>query len=127
MSRQEIDARRQQFVDAFNDGDASEVARLYAEDGRILPPNAEIVQGRSAIEAFVKDFIQMGASLSLSLLAVHESPNLCAAVGRYELELRPQGAEPQTDSGKYVEVWTRQPDGSWLIVEDILNSSLPGS
>jgi hypothetical protein len=39
----------------------------------------------------------MGAAVSFSLLSVHESADLCAAVGRYELRWRPPGAEPQTD------------------------------
>jgi hypothetical protein len=52
---------------------------------------------------------------------VHETPALCAAVGRYTLDI--PGA-PQ-DRGKYIEVWAPQPDGAWRIVDDIFNSSLP--
>jgi ketosteroid isomerase-like protein len=46
-------------------------------------------------------------------------------VGLYELELSPEEAGPQSDNGKFVEVWRRQADGSWLMAEDIFNSSLP--
>jgi uncharacterized protein (TIGR02246 family) len=125
MSRQDIEAQEARWLQAFNGGDAAGVARLYIENGRVLPPNNDIVQGRSAIEAFVKEFLQMDPSMSFGLLTVHESADLCAAVGRYEMELHPQGADAQTDSGKFVEVWTRQPDGSWLIADDIFNSNLP--
>jgi uncharacterized protein (TIGR02246 family) len=125
MSRQEVEAREKEWVKAFNGGDASGVAGLYTEDGRVLPPNSDVVQGRSAIEGFVAEFLAMGASISFDLLGAHESPDLCAVVGRYELEFRPEGAPPQKDSGKFIEVWRRQPDGSWLMAEDIFNSSLP--
>jgi uncharacterized protein (TIGR02246 family) len=125
MSRQDIESREQEWLSAFNGGDAAGVAGLYTEDGRLLPPNSDVVEGRSAIEAFVKNFLDMGASLSFSLLTVHESPDLCAVVGRYELEFQPEGAEPGRDSGKFIEVWTRQGDGSWLMADDIYNSSLP--
>jgi uncharacterized protein (TIGR02246 family) len=125
MNRQDIEAGEQQWLQAFNGRDAAGVARLYTEDGRILPPNAEIQQGQAAIEAFVDSFLQLEASLAFDLLSVHESPDLCAAVGRYELTFRLPGEERQTDAGKFVEIWARQPDGSWLIAEDIFNSSTP--
>lgn len=125
MSRTEVEAGEKQWLEAFNGGDAAGVARMYAEDGRILPPNTETQQGRAAIEAFVKEFVQMGSKLSFDLLTVHESADLCAAVGRYEMDIPVPGGEPMKDSGKFVEVWARQPDGSWLIVDDIFNSSLP--
>lgn len=34
-------------------------------------------------------------------------------------------AGTQADAGKFIEIWTRQPDGSWLISDDIFNSDLP--
>jgi ketosteroid isomerase-like protein len=38
----------------------------------------------------------------------------------------PEGApEPFQESGKYVVILQKQPDGSWLVVVDIWNSDLP--
>jgi len=125
MSRQDIEAHEARWLAAFNDGDASGVACLYLENGRVLPPNDDIVQGRAAIEAFVKEFFEVNPTMSFTLLNVHESADMCAAVGRYEMELRPPGAQTQKDSGKFIEVWTRQPDGSWLMADDIFNSNRP--
>jgi uncharacterized protein (TIGR02246 family) len=124
MTRQVIEAREQAFVEAFNGGDAAGVAGLFTEDGRVLPPNADAVQGRANIEAFFKEN-QARASLSLRLFTVHESPDLCVAVGLSEVERHPDGASPERDRGKFIEVWTRQSDGRWLLAEDIFNSSLP--
>jgi uncharacterized protein (TIGR02246 family) len=125
MSRSEVEAQQQQWLQAFNGGDAAGLAALYTEAGRILPPNGDIVQGPSAIQGFVDGFIQMGAKLRFDVLGFHEAPELCASVGLYELELSPEGAGPQSDNGKFVEVWRRQADGSWRLAEDIFNSSRP--
>ena len=125
MSRKEIDAQEQRWQQAFNGGDATAVAALYSEKARLLPPNFEIVEGRPAIEGFVKEFVATGAQITFDLITVHETAELCAAVGRYTMQIPVPGGEPQQDRGKYIELWAKQSDGSWLIVDDIFNSSLP--
>jgi len=125
MSRKDIEAGEQKWQKAFNGGDAAAVAQLYTQNARLMPPNSDILDGRDAIEGFAKEFVATGAQLSFSLLTVHESSDLCAAVGTYDMTIPVPGGEPQQDRGKYIEVWTRQSDGSWLIADDIFNSSLP--
>lgn len=125
MSRSDVEAGERRWLQAMNGGDAAAVAAVYAEDAHLLPPNADIIGGRPSIESFCKEFIALGASLSFELIAVHEADDLCAAVGRYEMDLRPPGAEPQHDTGKYIEVWRRDADGEWRIFDDIFNSNLP--
>jgi ketosteroid isomerase-like protein len=38
-----------------------------------------------------------------------------------------QCGEQRQDHGKYVEVWKKQPDGSWKCVIDMYNSDVPAS
>jgi uncharacterized protein (TIGR02246 family) len=126
MSKTEVAAGEQRWLDAFNAGDASGVAQTYASDGRILPPNAETIEGRSDIEAFVKEFVQTGAKLSFESVNVQETPALSVAVGQYVMEFPADSGVPQ-DRGKFIEVWARQSDGSWLMTDDIFNSDLPAA
>jgi len=125
MSRQDIENGEKQWLEAFNSGDAAGVAACYAKKGRILPPNADIVEGQTELKPFLKGFLDTGAKLSFDLIEIYETPDVCTAVGRYEMTFPAGGPGPDHDSGKFVEVWKRQPDGHWLITDDIFNSSLP--
>ena len=80
MCRRDFEAGEQAWLNAFNGDDASGVANLYASDARLMPPNADIVEGRAAIEGFVKEFLQLGAKLSFNLLTIHEGPDFSAQV-----------------------------------------------
>ena len=122
MAKRDVEAGEQRWLEAFNGGDAAGVAQCYAENARLMAPGMDTLEGRAAIEAFGKEFIATGAKLSFELLAVHDGGNLSVAVGAYVMDF--PGDIPQ-DKGKYIEVWAEQGDGSWLIVDDIFNSSLP--
>jgi uncharacterized protein (TIGR02246 family) len=122
MARADVETGEKAWLKAFNGGDAAGVAARYTDAGRLMAPNAETVEGRGNIEGFTKEFIATGAQLSFELLSVHESADMCASVGRYVMTF--PGDAPE-DRGKFIEVWTRQADGSWLIADDIFNSDLP--
>jgi uncharacterized protein (TIGR02246 family) len=121
MSKTDIAKREGDWLKAFNAADASGVAQLYELEARLLPPNSDVIQSRAAIEGYIKEFVATGAQLTFNLLTVHESADMCAAVGEYDMKI--PGAPD--DNGKFIEVWRRQPDGSWLIADDIFNSSVP--
>lgn len=124
MSKQNVENGEKLWLDSFNGGDANGVAGLYGQNARLLPPNADIVAGRAALVPFIQGFLDTGAKLSFDLIHVYETPDVCTAVGRYEMTF-PAGSGADRDLGKFVEVWVRQADGSWLIEDDIFNSNLP--
>jgi uncharacterized protein (TIGR02246 family) len=106
-------------------GDWAAVAALYAEDARLMPPNAEAVQGRAAIQAFWEAF-PLTTDIDITSEEVDGRGDLAFDRGSYSVGIMPEGtSEPITDRGKYVVVARRQADGSWLMAIDIFNSNLP--
>ena len=47
-----------EWMAAFNKGDAAGVAALYSEDAYILPNGAEMAKGRRAIETYFKNSVR---------------------------------------------------------------------
>lgn len=102
----------------INIRDAAAIAAIYAPDGSIMPPNAESVTGREAIEAFWAEFLGAGNIVGISNTEVQASGSIGYKVGTYTI------ASPLNqliDRGKFVEVW-HYSDGRWRLKYDIFNS-----
>ena len=114
------------FTIAFNRGDAAAVAALYTDDATLLPPNSKTLQGRQAIQDFWTGGLQMGLKdVTLTTVDVGGSDDTAYSIGKYTLNIQPEGQEGMSDSGKYVVVWKRQADDTWKYHVDIWNSSMP--
>jgi uncharacterized protein (TIGR02246 family) len=110
------------LVEALGRGDAAGAAALYADDGRLLTPAAELIAGRRDIEAYWLTGLKVGLSrIELDSAEVRVDGPLAVEIGRYLLAV---GAEA-ADRGKYVVLHRRQGDGAWLRVVDVFNPDAP--
>ncbi|GAB4367833.1 MAG: hypothetical protein Kow0062_00500 [Acidobacteriota bacterium] len=105
----------------FNAGDLDGLVAIYAEDARLLPPNAEPMQGADALHAAFGPMIEAGQQISLEQIETVGRDDTGFNVGLYTVTT---GDGTTVDRGKYVETW-RRIDGSWKMTNDIWNSSLP--
>jgi ketosteroid isomerase-like protein len=121
-----IAATRAAFIAALRGGDATAASAVYADDARLLPPSAELVEGRAAIEAFWRAGIESGiAAVELESLQLTRQGRLAYEIGRYALRLEPAGAEAVLDRGKYLLVHARQNDGCWRWAVEMFNPEAP--
>src|SRR5262245_17088214 len=123
--RRGIDETNHRFEDGYNRGDAAGAARqFYTRDARILPPGAEIVQGRDRIAEFwaaAAAAPQMGVRrVQLSTLDLQPLGDEAYEIGRATLTL----AGGQRATPKYVAVWKHE-DGAWRRHVDIWNMDTP--
>jgi ketosteroid isomerase-like protein len=109
------------FQVQLNIRDAAALAAIYSPNGSIMPPNAETVTGREAIEAFLVELLATGNIINLKDTQVRANGNLGYKVGTYTI------ASPYNelvDKGKYIEVWHHDEAG-WHLMYDIFNSDRP--
>jgi uncharacterized protein (TIGR02246 family) len=113
------------WLKAMENNDSTAVAALYTEDAMLLPPNEPVVKGRAAIRHYLGQFPKI-TSFKAPLVDIDGSGNLAYARGTYEVTLMPPGAKtPVKDSGKFIEIRRKEPDGSWLILLDLWNPDAP--
>jgi len=126
MAMQEIGDVTKRYAEAFNRGDVAAAVEFYTEDATFLHPNAEIITGKQAI----KEFFETGRAFGLSRinfegLEAGYDGNLAYERGIVIMDIKPEGGQALTDTGKYLVVMKRQADGPWKVAVDIWNSDLP--
>ena len=106
---------------AFNKGDSAAVAAMYAPDAYVLPPGADMIQGRDKIAAFWSQAAQQMGEAKLTVVDVQRLGRSAAReIGT--VSLKTKGNPPQEITGKYVVVW-RKIDGQWMLAADIWNTN----
>jgi uncharacterized protein (TIGR02246 family) len=120
--RKAIAVANEAFMAAFNSGDAAGVAALYTEAGQLLPPNADVMAGKQAIQTFWQGAMDAGiASAQLEIVEVEDHGDTAIEVSQYTLG---GAGGQQLDQGKYIVIWKHEA-GDWKLHRDIFNSSMP--
>jgi ketosteroid isomerase-like protein len=87
----------------------------------VLPPGAEILRGRAAIEAFWRQAVQQLGDARLTTIDVLPlGPSAAREVGTVSLKTKTQPS--QEIVGKYAVVW-RKVAGKWKLATDIWNTN----
>jgi len=100
----------------------------WAEDAVMLPPGLPVLEGRSAIQAYVESAAQIpGFSISWEPLSVHvsESGDLAYMIERNVITVTDSLGNEITTHGKAVTVWRKDVSGAWRNVIDIWNEAPP--
>lgn len=119
---EEIQAANENFMAAFASSDAEALAALYTQDGRLLPPNSDVVAGTAAIQGFWQTVMDAGvAEAQLTTEEAEGFGDTAFEVGRYSLY---DSAGNTLDGGKYVVIW-KKTEEAWRLHRDIWNSSMP--
>jgi ketosteroid isomerase-like protein len=94
--------------------DATRLAKLFADDGYVLPGGSAPVKGRAAIESY---YTGHGGPLFLRALAFATEGKVGYIIGGYT------GAAGSPDDGKFTLTLRKGSDGRWLINSDMDNSN----
>jgi ketosteroid isomerase-like protein/quercetin dioxygenase-like cupin family protein len=103
--------------------DLDKFMSYYAADATIYAPGAPMARGTSAIrETLTALFSAPGFSLEFgpTKADVGASGDVGYTAGTYQATM-----SGTTEKGKYIEVWKKQADGQWKVMEDIFNADAP--
>ena len=125
-TREDIEGIDKAYGKAVTNQDVAALVAFYTADAILLAPNAPMAQGPEAIRAIFDGYFAAGAaSLELETTAFEDNGDVVIDVGRYTLDVQIPDGDSVTDVGKYLQVFKRQADGSFLIAYDCFNSDLP--
>jgi ketosteroid isomerase-like protein len=108
-------------------GDCDAAMALWAEDGVLMPQDVPMIEGRAAIRADCEaDETPPPQEATITSLGIDGYGDLAVGHGTWSQTYVSEDApEPLAISGKYVVVWRKQADGSWLYTKVIWNFDAP--
>ncbi len=129
-ARAEIDSLGRAWEAAANRADVEELVGIYAPDAVILPPGGPVIQGSETIrELFRQEFERFDTKLAFTTQAIEIEGDMAYRRGRYVWRGTPRlSGQTVETANKFLEIWRRQPGGSWRIAVDMWNPSeaVPG-
>jgi uncharacterized protein (TIGR02246 family) len=120
-----------QAAQEFTAKDLDKYTARYAEDAASLMLDQPVMTGKDAIRAAVqKALADPAVALEVNTVKVEvaKSGDLAYSQGAYTYNFTdPKTKRAMVEKGKYVEVYKKQADGSWKIVEDTAIPDAPAA
>ena len=124
--RDKIAKINKQMAKAMMEGNAQATLGFYAKDAVSLPNYGEMVKGIDAIKKSNEEMVSSGMkvnSMEFNIVMVNTYGNMVSEIGTYKMNATMPGmASPMDDTGKYLTLWEKQPDGSLKIKVETWNT-----
>lgn len=107
--------------------DVEKTISYYSDDAVLMLPNLPTLTGKEAIRTLWKEMFAsqtFSGGWKTTKVEVARSGDLAYVMGDYEFTETESG-RPMTDKGKYLQVWKKQPDGSWKCSAHMFSSEVP--
>lgn len=115
-----IEAGNRKFEEAVAKGDAAAIAKLYAEDAEILPPDSPPKKGREEIQKEFAGLVGAFKKITLKTVEVHPMGNLALEVSSWKLE----DASGKGPEGKALVLWKKH-GSTWQLYRDMWSANAP--
>ena len=126
--RKTVDEFNTVSMESMKSGKTDEALAYYTEDAVSMPPNMDPVNGKEAIEKWMKEMMGSGmkvTSATFTTTDIGVGGTVAYEFGLYEMTMDIPGMGELSDRGTYISVWNQQEDGSWKIRAETWNSSNP--
>uniref|UniRef100_A0AC34GWR8 DUF4440 domain-containing protein n=1 Tax=Panagrolaimus sp. ES5 TaxID=591445 RepID=A0AC34GWR8_9BILA len=121
---QEIKSRQEDFMRAFNEGNAAKAAEIYSPDGVFMPNSSQPLRGRKDIEQYFKS--DMADGVATAQIITEEVKGCDCEKFAYERGSYHLNGKKGLESGTYLQVWKKE-NGVWLVQSDCFNVTKPAS
>lgn len=103
--------------------DRKRLAKHYWSDSaEVVAANGVTIRGRGAVLQWLEKFPPV-SEWKLTVIEMDGAGELAWVRGSYSILLSSRAKLP-FDNGQYLEIWRKQPDGSWKVVRNVYNSEL---
>lgn len=103
---------------ALNAGDLESALALFAPEAIVVPtsPTSEPVSTPEGRRELFDTMIRRATTIEFDVASVHEVGDIGLVTGTWSWRGRARGAAVAEMSGRFADVFQREPDGSWLYV-----------
>jgi uncharacterized protein (TIGR02246 family) len=124
----ELDKLLQDWANSFEQKDAKACAACYKEDAWVLSSYGDKAHGLEAIEATMREWIEGGAkNKKFTNVEILIDNGLAYSMVAYSEDFDNDDGFVFTETGKAVNIFKRQTDGSWKYHVNVLTSDNPSS
>jgi ketosteroid isomerase-like protein len=125
--RAAIEQASNAYVAAMRAEDWMHVSQSFSENAVRVPPHEEPHEGRPAIESWLGGIEEL-SNYELVRDEIDGADGIAYIRGSYAITLRPVGVPVSiSDEGDFLEIWHKEPDGTWTIAEAMWNTRRPMS